>query len=184
MRDRTTTGNVALEYLKKHPDKPSRTLARMMFEREKPLYTSVEQARSAIRMMRGQSGTKNRTETKERTHYKEAGTVTDGLERLPEPLCDGSALWKVHRFGGFKRALMISDVHVPYHDIDALKMALRHGKKLEADAVILNGDLCDFYSISFWDKDPRSHASERSVCRAAGAIADTLWRLGFRRILT
>jgi predicted phosphodiesterase len=56
---------------------------------------------------------------------------------------------------GVKRALLLFDVHAPYHDEEALELAVQHGVDSGCDCVILVGDFMDFYACSFWEKDPR-----------------------------
>lgn len=56
--------------------------------------------------------------------------------------------------GGNYTALVINDVHIPYHHIDALKLAINTGREERVNKVILNGDIFDFYAVSRWDKRP------------------------------
>jgi len=51
--------------------------------------------------------------------------------------------------------LLISDIHIPYHNIQALTSALRYGIEHEVNTILINGDLIDFYAISRFQKDPR-----------------------------
>lgn len=51
--------------------------------------------------------------------------------------------------------LVLPDIHVPYHSIEALTAAIDYGKKMEADTILINGDFLDCYSISSFEKDPR-----------------------------
>lgn len=41
------------------------------------------------------------------------------------------------------KALVISDIHIPYHEITALKTAIKYGKDQGVNVVILNGDTLD-----------------------------------------
>lgn len=56
---------------------------------------------------------------------------------------------------GIRSLLVLSDIHVPFHDPDALRTAIEWGITAKPDAVLLNGDTLDFYSISDHEKDPR-----------------------------
>jgi predicted phosphodiesterase len=132
------------------PDYPSRTLARLLIEREPKLFHTIESARGIIRTHRGANGN---IAVKDCSFKRPHGHQSDGLERLPKPIAEPHT-WRIVPVT-FKRALIIGDMHIPFHDLDALKIALRHGKKLEVDCVILNGDVLDFYALSFWEKDPR-----------------------------
>ena len=51
--------------------------------------------------------------------------------------------------------LLIGDIHVPYHNIQALTLALKYGLEREVNTILLNGDIIDFYAISRFEKDPR-----------------------------
>ena len=45
--------------------------------------------------------------------------------------------------------LSLSDIHVPFHDEQAIEVAVKHAKKNhKITALLLNGDTCDFYSLS------------------------------------
>lgn len=60
--------------------------------------------------------------------------------------------WKVIKH---KKLLVLSDIHFPYHDKTALMLALREGRKQNVDAILLNGDILDFYQLSKFTKDGR-----------------------------
>lgn len=51
--------------------------------------------------------------------------------------------------------LIIGDIHIPYHNIPALTLALKYGLENEVNTILLNGDIIDFYAISRFEKDPR-----------------------------
>ncbi len=51
--------------------------------------------------------------------------------------------------------LLLSDIHVPYHNIPALTLALKYGLENNVNTILLNGDVIDFYAISRFEKDPR-----------------------------
>lgn len=55
---------------------------------------------------------------------------------------------------GVKKALILNDLHIPYHNSDALRCALLHSKRQNIDTIILNGDIIDFYKISRHAKSP------------------------------
>lgn len=56
------------------------------------------------------------------------------------------------------RALILSDIHIPYHNKKALMLAIDYGRNRNPDTVILNGDTADFFSISRWETDPRQRS--------------------------
>jgi predicted phosphodiesterase len=154
-RPQTVVAAVARAMLAKYPDWPSKTLARMLVEEEPVLFANVEKARDVVRMYRGQRGVHHRKHIRSNEHYRPAGNQRDGAEffALPAPLPEGKP-WKVIPIT-FRSALVIGDIHIPHHDLAAVEIALAHGEREKADCIILNGDLLDFYALSFWEKDPR-----------------------------
>lgn len=54
-----------------------------------------------------------------------------------------------------EKLLVLSDIHFPYHDKQALMLALRYGKEQGVDGILLNGDILDFYQLSKFAKDGR-----------------------------
>jgi predicted phosphodiesterase len=61
--------------------------------------------------------------------------------------------WKSLEITGPTKALILSDIHVPYHDRDSIMLAVERGA--DADLVILNGDITDCYEVSHFQPDPR-----------------------------
>lgn len=59
--------------------------------------------------------------------------------------------------------LFLSDIHIPYHNIQALTMALRYGVEQKVNTIYLNGDIVDFYAISRFEKDPRKRDLAKEV---------------------
>jgi predicted phosphodiesterase len=56
---------------------------------------------------------------------------------------------------GCKTLGIIGDVHIPYQDNDAIEVALTKMEEEGIDSLYINGDLLDFYQLSFHEKDPR-----------------------------
>ena len=144
---------VAREYRKKYPDNPTLALARMMYSENKPLFKDVDQARSALRYIAGKCGVKRRSSIK--------GEDAVFLEDKPRPYnpysfpASEAKDIKPYAVEGFKKALIISDVHLQFHDIDALSTCFDYAKKQKPDVVLINGDLLDFYDLSHFVRDPR-----------------------------
>ena len=62
-----------------------------------------------------------------------------------------------------KKIGILSDIHFPYHSLDALTIAIRHLKSSAIDCLYLNGDIMDFYSISRHEKDKDLRDFKREV---------------------
>lgn len=63
-------------------------------------------------------------------------------------------VYRVPLTGGARKVVVIGDVHIPFHDEIALRLALRVIKLVKPDYVVLNGDIVDFFGISRFTKNP------------------------------
>lgn len=61
------------------------------------------------------------------------------------------------------KLLVVGDLHIPFHDIDAIKIAFRYGKENGCDGVLLNGDTMDFHFASKFLRDPRYRDAEKEL---------------------
>lgn len=142
-----------------YPDAPARTLAREAVKRWPKTFATIERARSTVRSVLGVKGGKSRRETRGTNgkHYRAprpAGfQIPQGIRQLPEPLL----------FGDVGKWLVISDVHVPYHDERALLSALEYGVKVGCRHVCINGDFYDFYAVSQWERDPEARNPQEEL---------------------
>ena len=73
---------------------------------------------------------------------------------------------------GTKKALVLPDVHAPYHDQRALDCALNYGVEYDPDVVIMHGDGVDCYAISFFKNDPTKPHFAREVELARDTIEE------------
>lgn len=71
--------------------------------------------------------------------------------------------WEAFKIDGPAKILILSDLHIPYHDRRSVEMALQYGKDNKVDTIILNGDIADFFSISFWENDPNMRNFESEL---------------------
>jgi predicted phosphodiesterase len=67
----------------------------------------------------------------------------------------------------YKKIGILSDIHVPFHSVEAVVCAIKHLREQEIDCLYLNGDTFDFYSISRHEKekDLRDFPREIEMCR-------------------
>jgi predicted phosphodiesterase len=61
-----------------------------------------------------------------------------------------------HLPDNLKNVLVLSDAHIPYHDIGALDEAINYGIVKKIDSILLNGDILDCYMLSKFQPDPRN----------------------------
>jgi len=63
----------------------------------------------------------------------------------------------------YDRILIISDVHIPFHDINALKTALKYGYDNGMNCLLINGDFVDFHAISFHSRSTKHRDLQREL---------------------
>ena len=144
---------ISKEYRAKYPDMPSKKLARIMYADNNLQFKGWEQALGSLRYIEGKQGATHRAKK----------TIQNGeflkLEPRPYnpynlPKSDETA-FEPYIFKGHKKVLILSDIHVPYHSIDAITAALQYAKKSKPDALLLNGDTIDCHRLSRFIKDPK-----------------------------
>lgn len=144
MPSRKSEVRLAAEALcRKIPEAPSRTLAKRL---SSECQITLEMARSMIRVIRGQNGKGHRKDATVPRKTAKAGWRPSMPPSLAEP-------WTPFELDA-RRVAILSDIHVPYHDEKALSAAVEWCKTKSPDAVLLNGDSADFYSISRFQKNP------------------------------
>ena len=141
---RTALRDAATELVKAMPDAPNRTLARRL---AKEHGVTIEQARTVIRRAKGVGGEKERKNADVPAKPGKAGWKPAMPPSQAEP-------WLPFDMQA-KRIAIFSDEHVPYHSTIALNAAVNYAKKMKPDAILLNGDSADFYTISRWETNPK-----------------------------
>jgi predicted phosphodiesterase len=136
----------AMRLVAAHPGHAARGLARMLVERSNGAVT-IEQARKRIMYQLGIGAKRTRKYASQPRKPRKAGAVF----QMPP---SRAAAWTPHDLGVVGRVGILSDIHVPYHDETALTAAVAQLKAERIDALVLNGDICDFYAISRWTKRP------------------------------
>jgi metallophosphoesterase superfamily enzyme len=161
-----TKAEIVRSYLERFPETENRTLAKLLHKELPNVFMSPEAARDIIRRLRGAKGKRHTKYAMDKSAFKPLGWQKDvipkTLARTREPIVLSGAL----------KVLILSDIHIPYHDEIAVAAAIAHGKKKKPDVIILNGDIGDFYGVSRHDKDPR-----RSLADELDAIRQFLFYL-------
>lgn len=150
-----TKNDIAKEVLTEFPDMPNRTVARKLMTDYPKVFVNLEATRLLVRYLRGAKGDRDRNEACLDPKFKKPlGWQKDAL---PKSISEDRPDLVIK---GKHKALILSDIHIPYHDEVAVKAAVEYGKKQKPDIVILNGDIGDFYAVSRHDKDPRRCLAE------------------------
>lgn len=159
---------IVREIVARHPDAPARTLARRVVSETGGAIT-LEQARHRVRMALGIHGERHRKNSTTKNLHRApraAGQVVAMPATQAEP-------WLPHDLGVVGKVGVLSDIHVPYHDETALRAAVDHLRAEQIDALLLNGDWADFYSISRHEKNPK-HRNFKAELQAVRQLLEWL----------
>lgn len=150
-----TKREIVKPYLEKFPDHGDLTLAKLIYKKHPLAFKDLENCRSNIRVARGHNGKvslngiTNKTLIKPKTYDTNPYKLPDTEEKIRLPFILPKA---------DNNILLISDLHIPYHNISAITAALKYGQEKNVNTIIINGDLIDFYQLSRFEKDPRKRS--------------------------
>jgi predicted phosphodiesterase len=159
------------EAVKKYPDLPTMTLAKLLMSENPSVFLKVENIRAMIRYRRGNKGERCRNVAKKNYQKTFRKNGKSGY-KIPSSDTRRNKSYKLVQ----GKWLILSDIHIPYHDEEALEIAISHGEKNNIDHILLNGDTCDFYNCSFYEKDP----TERDLSNELTKTRQFLSHLRFR----
>lgn len=161
MRKLALKSKIILEYLDKFPNTFSRTLARIIYRDTKPLFDNEDQARTYIRMYRGALGDGHRQRVKNKKHFQPINEFFINQFNLPESDADDFPPYQID--SKIDRLLIMADMHIPYHDIEAITLVLNEGKKMGCNGILLDGDILDCVQLSRFVHDPRERKFKEEV---------------------
>ena len=145
--------DIAREYRKRYGmEMPTLKLARIMYADNPLMFKNVESARTNLRYIEGKQGNEHKnyktiipSEVRPKNPYNLPDTSAEDRKPFILPT-------------GCNSILLISDLHIPYHDVNAITLALEYGAKENVNTVFINGDLMDFHHLSRFQKDPRKRS--------------------------
>ena len=147
----TNNGNstIARKYREQYGwEMPTLKLARIMYKENKESFKDIETARGRLRYIEGKYGKNSpKAVVKRPDRPKNPYNLPSSDESVYEPYVLKA-----------KRVLLLSDIHVPYHSIDALTACFNSAKKEKPDAVVLNGDTIDMFMLSRFEKNPKARS--------------------------
>jgi len=150
--------DVAAEYARKFPKAATQTLARMAYRDNPSLWKNLDSCRHVFRYLRGALGEKKRGYAAKRGLTRKIEVPGDPFGRIPVPIVD---TWHTVSFRGPMNALVLCDLHIPYHNARFIDTAIKQGKQYGCDFILLNGDVMDCYAASRWQTDPRKRNFRR-----------------------
>lgn len=127
---------------------PTKTLARKLYAARTELWPNLEACYQAVRYARGAIGGVHRT--RPGVTALRAAQPAGFTWRIPKSIAEP---WMPFALDA-ERTLVLSDIHVPFHDTPALQAVVKSALRWNPDCILLNGDVCDFFTISRFDKNP------------------------------
>lgn len=152
---------------------PTLTLARIMYNENKELFINVDNARSALRYIEGKRGKKEFSKNIQQSPF----FMQNERPRNPYNLPDSDETKYEPYYIKAKKLAVLSDVHIPYHSIDAITATFDKISNEKPDAILLNGDFIDFYGLSRFMKDPRKRSVAHEL-QSAREVLDILATFG------
>jgi predicted phosphodiesterase len=160
MKQASISGRLAKKYLTEYPDLPTNTIARMLHKDNPEVFNGIDHARKTLRYYRLACGEANRARIGDRRFEREISHSNYNPFQLPE---SDEKEFEPFVIEGFKRLLVLNDIHTPYHSVEALTIALEFAAKEEIDCILLNGDIIDFHQLSHFEKDPRNRHFDQEL---------------------
>lgn len=160
MKDRV---DIVMDAVRRFPNAGAMTIAKKIYNENFLLWKDVESCRSAVRAVLGQNGKHTRL-TQRRQLPRPARKAGENRFSLPDPW-EQMPDWGIVDFECSGRSLILSDIHIPYYHKNALQAAIKCGKDLKVNTVLLNGDIADCHKVSWWQTDPTERRfSEELAC--------------------
>lgn len=165
MRPQSAAGEYAEKLCKEFPKASTRLLARMLFKEYNTHFKSEMTARNMIKIYRGEhSSSSNMKKDKLTPRYQDIRAA------IPEPIMETRKKWAIQEIEIVK-ALIIADVHVPFHDADALALAIEYAVKDNCRDIIVLGDFFDMYQFSRFEKDPNLRTTKEEIKSGRAILA-------------
>ncbi len=180
----TEKSDIIKRYLDEYPALPTLTLAKVIYKEHPKSFMSIDSVRRQLRYYRGALGATFREEIADKKYFKPFGKPNP-FTNLPKPIKYIND-WTTYNIQAFK-ILVLADLQVPFFDENAVHVALDEGRRQGVDAVLLNGDLVDFFALSTFETRPEERnfgdEIERGVqllraIRAMFPKAQLIWKFG------
>lgn len=154
----TIQGKIVQKACEDFKSTPSLTLAKKIYKENPESFKNVESVRTIVRLYRGKMGNKMKQKMKTSVEYIP--------KTLPVSYAEDFTPYEISQ----SRVLIISDLHFPYQNNEAIEVAINYGIEKDVNCVLINGDLFDFATISRHEKDWR----QRSVKDELDAVKQFL----------
>jgi predicted phosphodiesterase len=145
-----TKTDVAKQYREKYgQEMPTLKLARIMYAENELLFKDVEDCRKFLRYIEGKY-----------RNLKNGSTYPKTPDRVKNPynLPKSDAVDYTPFVIPESKILIMSDIHIPYHDVKAITSVFEFMEVEGTEAILLNGDILDFYGLSRFVRDPKARS--------------------------
>jgi len=160
MRTTSYKGEIVKNYLRKFKSSPTRTIAKKIYDENSAEFSTFDNVRTLVQYYRGVGGSKKKSELKDKSLVIPPFTHKNPWQ-LPVSYAHPQRKFILPKKDN--HILVLGDVHIPYHDKEALSLALDYGKKVGINTIFFNGDLLDFYQISYFDKLDRRRSVKQEI---------------------
>jgi len=138
-----------------------------MFKEAPEAFKDVEDARTRLRYIEGKGqNSKICKGVRSSVFFMEEARPKNPYN-LPESF---ETEYKPYIITGHKKIGIITDLHLPFHSVEATTAAIEYMQNEQVDALYLNGDILDFYGLSSFEKDPRKRSFAQELESFAEAI--------------
>lgn len=178
---RTPAGEAIIGLIRELPQASNLAIARAAKKRWPSLFNSVEAARSRVRFYRGAIGEMHRKRAIMPRPATDAQACKSSGYGIPAPRENPWGWRELPK--GVKRWAVLADLHVPYHDVSAIQLAIDNSR--DCDGCLILGDMLDCYALSPWLRDPRERdfaaeveAGKQMLAVLCQQYKTVVWKLG------
>lgn len=165
----------ARQIVEEFPHLSKKELGKLLHKRHPLLFFSNEHGRKIVGQVTtwttGKPGSKHGVFTKTDKHI--------GPLSIPRGDLNDFSHYKI----GGKTIGILCDIHIPYHDFDALGIAIRELQRQNIDTLILNGDILDCYQLSRFNKEPTKMAIKEEIEMVCNFLNDLFLALPKTKII-
>jgi predicted phosphodiesterase len=167
---------IVKEYIRRYPNHGDQTIGNLVYKDYEHMFNSLKHAYDTVRYYTGKKGKHNRKHVKNTNPdlVRDYSKSTNPFDNIPKSYKAEPEFYDLP--SSIREILHLSDIHLPYHDEDALRAAIMKGVTDEVDCIILNGDTMDFHWLSSFDKDPSKPKMREEIEYGRwlmGALRDT-----------
>lgn len=156
-----TKAAIAREFIETMPTASTNAIAKALFKKYPLLFSSKEVARDNVRRQRGEKRLGGKSPNRIKDPMPRTTFTRENPYGLPQSHAEEPKVFTLPK--ACDNILVISDLHIPYHDIGAVTCALDYGKKHKINCIVINGDLLDFHQMSRFVKDPRKRSAVHEI---------------------